>query len=85
MISLDECQNLDLKMIVEQTGWIWSFWTTFVLSVSQHLISFVTDQTKMRQPPKNSSPIALRLYAIVCVVLLLVKLSYRKLHTHTVL
>lgn len=43
-----------------------------------HLISFVTDQTKMRQPPKNSLPIALRLYAIVCVVLLLVKLQLQK-------
>lgn len=42
------------------------------------MISFVTDQTKMRQPPKNSLPIALRLYAIVCVVLLLVKLQLQK-------
>lgn len=51
-----------------------------------HLISFVTDQTKMRQPPKNSLPIALRLYAIVCVVLLLVKLQLHKAaYSHCIL
>lgn len=40
--------------------------------------TFVTDQTKMRRPPTNSLPIALRLYAIVRVVLLLVKLRLQK-------
>ena len=70
----------DLKMVVEQTGWIWSFWSSVcvVFSADTHLISFVTEQTKMRQPPTNSSPVALRLYAIVRVVLLLVWLQLQK-------
>lgn len=45
---------------------------------STHLISLVTDQTKIRRPLMNSLPIALRLYAIVSVVLLLVKLQLHK-------
>ena len=64
----------------------WANWLDLVFleqrlccfSADTHLISFVTEQTKMRQPPTNSSPIALRLYAIVRVVLLLVWLQLRK-------
>lgn len=73
-----------LKMIAYQTGWIWFSWTSssdfqqIDWHHGTHLISLVTDQTKIRRPPMNSLPIALRLYAIASVVLLLVKLQLHK-------
>lgn len=64
-----------------QTGWIWSLRTSWLMnpdcyrlfSFDYLLVFFFTHtvQTKMRRPQKNESPVALRQYAIVCVVLLL--------------